>query len=105
MRIGKPADALAEIDKAQDLDSESTAIPADKALILFHGGDAKEAIKLLTRLEIDDHGFAPRGRDLPGGAIRRVPRARRGTRRRCMLPATRGARQRTIVPASSAYDI
>jgi Tfp pilus assembly protein PilF len=58
MTIGKSRDALIEIDKAQDLDSESNAIPADKGIILFHAGDKDQAVKLLTQLEQDQPGFA-----------------------------------------------
>jgi tetratricopeptide (TPR) repeat protein len=43
--------ALSEIERAEALDSASTAILADKALILSHGGKDEEAIGLLRRLE------------------------------------------------------
>ncbi len=43
--------ALREIDTAQALDSESTAILADKGLILFYSGKSDDALKLLEQLE------------------------------------------------------
>ena len=58
MTIGDYRAALTEIDKAADLDSESSAIPADKGLILFHAGEIKQAIGLLTQLERDQPEFA-----------------------------------------------
>jgi Tfp pilus assembly protein PilF len=58
MTIGNSHDALIEIDKAEDLDSESNAIPADKGIILFHAGEKGQAVKLLTQLEQDQPGFA-----------------------------------------------
>jgi len=58
MTIGESDAALAEIDKAQNLDSESTAIPADKALILFHGGQNDQAVRLLTQLEDEQPNLA-----------------------------------------------
>jgi len=58
MTIGESDAALAEIDRAQNLDSESTAIPADKALILFHAGKNGEAVRLLTQLEDEQPDFA-----------------------------------------------
>src|SRR6202044_2904294 len=42
MTIGESGAALAEIERAENLDSESNAIPADKALILFHGGQTAQ---------------------------------------------------------------
>jgi tetratricopeptide (TPR) repeat protein len=58
MSMGRFDEALAQIDKAESLDSESSAIPADKALILFHAGKAAEAIRLLTQIEDEQPDFA-----------------------------------------------
>jgi tetratricopeptide (TPR) repeat protein len=58
MTMGRADEALAQIDKAESLDSESSAIPADKALILFHEGRKDDAIKLLTRIEDEQPDFA-----------------------------------------------
>ncbi len=58
MTIGNYRQALIEIDKAAELDSESSAIPADKGLILFHAGQREQAIKLLSQLEKDQPEFA-----------------------------------------------
>ncbi|HEX8654568.1 MAG TPA: hypothetical protein VF693_05025 [Allosphingosinicella sp.] len=44
-------DALAEIDQAQRLAPDSNAILADKALILFYGGRAADARRLLAEIE------------------------------------------------------
>jgi Tfp pilus assembly protein PilF len=43
--------ALREINSAQALDSESTAILTDKGLILFYSGKSDDALKLLEQLE------------------------------------------------------
>jgi Tfp pilus assembly protein PilF len=58
MTAGAYGAALSEIEKAERLDAESNAIPADKALILFYAGRGAEAVKLLTQLEDDAPGFA-----------------------------------------------
>ena len=50
--------AIAEIDKAAALDSESIAIQADKGLILFYAGRAQESLALLERLEQTQPQFA-----------------------------------------------
>jgi Tfp pilus assembly protein PilF len=57
MTIGAFAPALAEIDKAEALDSESTAILADKGLILFYAGRRDEAFALLQRIEQSEPRF------------------------------------------------
>jgi tetratricopeptide (TPR) repeat protein len=51
MTVRDSKTALAEIQRAQTLDTESTAIQADRALILFYGGREDEAIGLLRQLE------------------------------------------------------
>jgi hypothetical protein len=58
MTAGDYRGALSEIDKAESLDAESSAIPADKALILYYAGHRADAVKLLTQLEDDSPGFA-----------------------------------------------
>ncbi|HEY0281135.1 MAG TPA: hypothetical protein VGC27_00755 [Rhizomicrobium sp.] len=45
------AQALVEIEKAEALESSSSAILADKGLILFYDGKGDEAVALLRRLE------------------------------------------------------
>lgn len=57
MTTGRFGEALVEIRKAEALDSESSAIPADKALILFHAGQIDRAVKLLTQLEDERPDF------------------------------------------------
>jgi Tfp pilus assembly protein PilF len=49
--------ALREIDTAQALDSESTAILADKGLILFNNGKSNDAVVLLLQLEQAEPAF------------------------------------------------
>lgn len=49
--------ALREIDAAQALDSELTAILADKGLILFYSGNYPEALMLLKQLEHAEPAF------------------------------------------------
>lgn len=58
MTMGRSGTALEQIGKAESLDSESTAIPADKGLILFHAGKTDQAIKLLTQIENEQPDFA-----------------------------------------------
>jgi hypothetical protein len=58
MTIGDFVAARGEIQKASELDSESVAILADKALILFYAGDARQAVRLLKQIEADQPPFA-----------------------------------------------
>lgn len=58
MTMGRFGEALDQIGRAETLDSESSAIPADKALILFHAGKTDRAVKLLTQLEDERPDFA-----------------------------------------------
>jgi Tfp pilus assembly protein PilF len=58
MSIGEFGHARSEIDKAAELDSESAAILADKAVILFFAGKPQQAIKLLKQVESDQPFFA-----------------------------------------------
>jgi tetratricopeptide (TPR) repeat protein len=57
MTLGEYDAALAEIDKAEALDSESKAILADKGLVLFYAGRPDAAIDLLKQLEGEDAAF------------------------------------------------
>lgn len=50
--------AVAEIDKAEALDVESTAVRADKGFILYYAGRSNEAIDLLRQLEQTEPLFA-----------------------------------------------
>ena len=58
MTIGNFDAAISEIDRAENLDAESTAIPADKALILYDIGRVSDAIRLLGQIEEDNPAFA-----------------------------------------------
>jgi Tfp pilus assembly protein PilF len=58
MTLRNSPQALAEIDRAQTLDTESTAIQADKALILYYAGKENQAIGLLRQLEQTEPQFA-----------------------------------------------
>jgi Tfp pilus assembly protein PilF len=49
--------AVSEIEKAQALDSASTAILADKGLMLFYDGRSEEAVALLAQLEQAEPAF------------------------------------------------
>ena len=51
MTMGKFAQAQSEIDKARSLDPTSSAVLADRALILFYGGREQEAIDALKGIE------------------------------------------------------
>jgi Tfp pilus assembly protein PilF len=58
MTLGESTAATREIEKAAELDSESSAILADKGLILYYAGRTDEGVKLLAQLEADQPGFA-----------------------------------------------
>jgi Tfp pilus assembly protein PilF len=58
MTIGDFKNAHEEIEAAENLDSESTAIVADKALIMFYEGRAKDATRILRQIEGDQPSFA-----------------------------------------------
>lgn len=58
MTIGKFDAAISEIDRAENLDAESTAIPADKALILYYAGRKSDATRQLAQIEEDNPGFS-----------------------------------------------
>jgi Tfp pilus assembly protein PilF len=55
---GRVGDALAQINEAQRLEPQSQSILADKALILFHAGQAEQAIGLLRQMEAADPAYA-----------------------------------------------
>jgi Tfp pilus assembly protein PilF len=57
MTIREFPQAVSEIEKAQALDSASTAILADKGLMLFYDGRREEAVALLARLEQAEPAF------------------------------------------------
>jgi Tfp pilus assembly protein PilF len=58
MTGGEFSRALDEIDKAEALDSESSAIRADKGMILFYAGQSDAAVALLRQLEETQPVFA-----------------------------------------------
>jgi len=58
MTIGDFKTAREEIEAAENLDSESTAIVADKALIMFYEGRTKDAAQILQQIEGDQPSFA-----------------------------------------------
>jgi Tfp pilus assembly protein PilF len=57
MTIGRAQEALAEIEIARKLDPQSSAILADKGLILFSAGQNGQAIALLKQIEATDPTF------------------------------------------------
>jgi Tfp pilus assembly protein PilF len=57
MVLGRLPEAMKEIDRAQELDPASTAILADKALVLFHMGQPDEATALLKQIEAGQPAF------------------------------------------------
>ena len=57
MTIREFPQAVMEIEKAQALDSASTAILADKGLMLFYDGRSEEAVALLAQLEQAEPAF------------------------------------------------
>lgn len=61
LHLGKFDQALAEINKAQQLDPRSRAILADKGLILYYAGRVQEAVDLLEQLaESEPDYLSPR---------------------------------------------
>ena len=54
---GNYPEALSEIETAQQLDPASTAIIADKGLILLYAGPREQGVALLKQLESTDPGF------------------------------------------------
>ncbi len=54
---GRLPEALQQIELAQQLDPASTAILADKALILYHKGDKPQATSLLEQLAVSQPDF------------------------------------------------
>jgi len=57
MVLGRPQEALSEIEKARQIDPQSSAILADKGMILFAGGQANQAMSLLKQIESSDPAF------------------------------------------------
>jgi tetratricopeptide (TPR) repeat protein len=57
--IGRNQEALAEIERARQLDPSSTPILADKGFILAEAGKKEEARKLLTQLAASQPEFVP----------------------------------------------
>jgi Tfp pilus assembly protein PilF len=58
LELGEFPQALAQIDKAADLDTESIAIRADRGLILFYAGRGSESVTLLKQLAQSQPQFA-----------------------------------------------
>ena len=58
MTIGDFKTAREEIEAAENLDSESTAMVADKALIMSYEGRTKDAARILQQIESDQPSFA-----------------------------------------------
>ena len=57
LALGRLPESLQEIDKAQQLEPMSSAILADKGLILFHNGKKEQAIALLKQVESTEPDF------------------------------------------------
>jgi tetratricopeptide (TPR) repeat protein len=57
MSLGREKESLGEIDKAQQLDPQSTAILADQGLIIYHNEQTERAIAELKQLEAAEPGF------------------------------------------------
>jgi tetratricopeptide (TPR) repeat protein len=57
MTVARFQESLAEIEKAQELDPHSTAILADKGLILYHLGQTDPALSLLKQVEAAEPAF------------------------------------------------
>jgi Tfp pilus assembly protein PilF len=59
IQIGRNQEALAEIERARQLDPSSTPILADKGLILAEAGKIEEARTLLTQVVVSQPDFVP----------------------------------------------
>ena len=57
LALGRLPESLQEIDKAQQLEPMSSAILADKGLILFHNGQKEQAVALLKQVESTEPDF------------------------------------------------
>lgn len=57
MVLGRLPEALEQVNLAQQLDPASTAVLADKALILYHQGDRDQAVSLLKQLAVSQPSF------------------------------------------------
>jgi len=57
MVLGRYREALAEIERARELDPASTSILADKGYVLFYGGQPDQAIALLKQVEAAEPAF------------------------------------------------
>lgn len=57
MSLGRERESLDEIEKAQQLDPQSTAILADQGLIIYHNEQTERAIAELKQLESAAPGF------------------------------------------------
>lgn len=55
--LGRSEEALTEIENARKLDPQSSAILADKGLILFNAGQTSQAVALLKQIETADPSF------------------------------------------------
>lgn len=58
MNLRQFPQALDEIDRAQQIDSASISVLADRGMILFHAGKANEATSLLRKLEETEPQFS-----------------------------------------------
>jgi Tfp pilus assembly protein PilF len=57
MSLGREKESLGEIEKAQQLDPQSTAILADQGLIIYHNEQTERAIAELKQLEAEEPSF------------------------------------------------
>ena len=57
MTVGRSREALEQIEVAQQLNSSSTSILADKGLILYYAGRTDEAVALLKQIDETDPSF------------------------------------------------
>lgn len=57
LHLGRYAESLDEIEKAQKLDPNSTSILADKGLVLFHSGQTQQGVELLQQLVAAEPDF------------------------------------------------
>jgi Tfp pilus assembly protein PilF len=57
MSLGREKESLGEIDKAQQLDPQSTAILADQGLIIYHNEQTERAVAQLKQLEAAEPAF------------------------------------------------
>jgi tetratricopeptide (TPR) repeat protein len=100
LELARFPEAVEEINRAQTLDPQSTAILADKGLILYYAGKKEEGISLLKSLEVSDPTFLSTHGYLAGIALIEGDHALYLSEARKTAEARHDADAMTVVEAS-----